>query len=78
MNVYVIDTGVRISHRDFGGRARNGCDFVDNDAVAQDGNGHGTHVAGTIAGSQYGVAKGATIYRRARAEQPGQRHASPV
>ncbi|MEV7042718.1 S8 family peptidase [Amycolatopsis sp. NPDC051061] len=62
VNVYVIDTGVRISHRTFGGRARNGFDFIDNDTVAQDGNGHGTHVAGTIAGAEYGIAKGATIY----------------
>ncbi|KJK40832.1 peptidase S8 [Lentzea aerocolonigenes] len=62
VNAYVIDTGVRITHQTFGGRAHNGYDFVDNDAVAQDGNGHGTHVSGTIAGSQYGVAKAANIY----------------
>jgi subtilisin family serine protease len=57
VHAYVIDTGVRISHREFGGRAANGIDYVDNDAVAQDCNGHGTHVAGTIGGATYGVAK---------------------
>ena len=57
VTAYVIDTGVRITHRDFGGRARNGYDFVDNDAVAEDCAGHGTHVAGTIGGTASGVAK---------------------
>jgi subtilisin family serine protease len=61
VNVYVIDTGVRVSHHEFGGRASYGWDFVDNDATAQDENGHGTHVAGTIAGGTYGVAKQAGI-----------------
>lgn len=61
VTVYVIDTGIRISHRDFGGRAGSGWDFVDGDAVAQDGNGHGTHVAATVVGAGYGVAKKAKV-----------------
>ncbi|WP_055542978.1 S8 family peptidase, partial [Streptomyces neyagawaensis] len=61
VTVYVIDTGVRISHSDFGGRAVDGYDAVDNDNTAQDGHGHGTHVAGTVAGTAYGVAKKAKI-----------------
>jgi subtilisin family serine protease len=57
VSAYVVDTGIRISHGDFGGRAVNGWDFVDSDSTAQDCNGHGTHVAGTIGGTAYGVAK---------------------
>ncbi|MET9373724.1 S8 family serine peptidase [Streptomyces sp. NPDC002992] len=61
VTAYVIDTGVRVSHKDFGGRAADGFDAIDNDNTAQDGNGHGTHVAGTIAGEAHGVAKKAKI-----------------
>ncbi|MGY1501978.1 S8 family peptidase [Streptomyces sp. QTS52] len=61
VTAYVIDTGVRITHSQISGRAANGYDAVDGDSVAQDGNGHGTHVATTIAGSTYGVAKAAKI-----------------
>lgn len=61
VTVYVIDTGVRTSHRDFGQRAKSGRDFVQDDAVAQDRHGHGTHVAATVAGTRYGVAKKARI-----------------
>ncbi|MGW3399757.1 S8 family peptidase [Streptomyces hydrogenans] len=61
VTAYVIDTGVRISHGEFAGRAVNGYDAVEGDTVAQDGNGHGTHVATTIAGSTYGVAKAAKV-----------------
>jgi aqualysin 1 len=56
VTAYVIDTGIRFSHSQFGGRAVSGFDSVDGGS-ADDCNGHGTHVAGTIGGSTYGVAK---------------------
>jgi len=61
VTAYVIDTGIRLTHTEFGGRATSGWDFVDNDSNASDCDGHGTHVAGTIGGSTYGVAKGVSL-----------------
>jgi subtilisin family serine protease len=61
VTVYVLDTGVRLSHREFGGRARSGRDFVDSDANAGDCHGHGTHVAGVVGGHTFGVAKDVRI-----------------
>ncbi|MEU4445340.1 S8 family serine peptidase [Actinosynnema sp. NPDC050801] len=61
VTAYVIDTGVHKTHADFGGRAVDGHDFVDDDAEAQDCHGHGTHVAGTIGATTYGVAKGVKL-----------------
>jgi subtilisin family serine protease len=61
VRVYVVDTGIRISHPQFGGRAQYGWDVVDGERSANDCNGHGTHVAGTIGGATYGVAKRARL-----------------
>jgi serine protease len=67
-NVYILDTGVRRTHDDFGGRVQyvpNGAngDFVgDGHGSAEDCHGHGTHVAGTAAGATWGVAKSAPIW----------------
>ncbi|KAJ8453947.1 hypothetical protein ONZ45_g19499 [Pleurotus djamor] len=59
VDVYVVDTGVYTAHSTFGGRARWGATF--GGYANADGNGHGTHCAGTVGGSQYGVAKAASI-----------------
>ncbi|MCE7006223.1 S8 family peptidase [Kibdelosporangium philippinense] len=59
--VYVVDTGVYFAHPEFGGRARSGYDFIDNDSDASDCQGHGTHVAGTVGSTTYGVAKNVNI-----------------
>ncbi|MGQ0839742.1 S8 family peptidase [Actinokineospora sp.] len=61
VTAFVVDTGVNAAHSTFEGRATGGFDAVDNDTDPDDGNGHGTHVAGTIGGAEYGVAKGVKI-----------------
>jgi subtilisin family serine protease len=60
VKAYIIDTGIRFNHAEFGGRVTSGFDAVD-DGSADDCNGHGTHVAGTVGGTTYGVAKGVDL-----------------
>lgn len=63
VHVYVMDTGVRTTHSEFAGRIGNGANFVaDGNDTVEDCHGHGTHVAATIAGTTYGVAKKAIIH----------------
>ena len=61
VDAYIFDTGIRLDHEEFGGRAKFGFDAVPNGTTVMDGNGHGTHVAGIIGGKTYGVAKGINL-----------------
>ncbi|KAJ5958248.1 uncharacterized protein N7479_005398 [Penicillium vulpinum] len=61
VDAYVIDTGTNVAHVDFEGRATWGKTIPQGDAD-EDGNGHGTHCSGTIAGKKFGVAKKANVY----------------
>ncbi len=61
VTAYILDTGIRTSHNDFGGRASVGFDAFDDGQNGQDCDGHGTHVAGTVGGSTYGVAKDVSL-----------------
>ena len=60
VHVYVIDTGVDVSHPDFGGRTGEG--FSSQPGGPDDDHGHGTHVAATVAGTRFGVAKEAIVH----------------
>ncbi|HLL53769.1 MAG TPA: S8 family serine peptidase [Myxococcaceae bacterium] len=61
-HVYIVDTGVKLTHQEFTGRMGTGFDAVTSGGSANDCNGHGTHVAGTTAGTVYGIAKRATVH----------------
>ncbi len=62
VNVYIIDTGIRTTHTEFGGRAVGAFDAVNDGNGTNDCNGHGTHVSGTAGGSTYGIAKSVQLY----------------
>jgi subtilisin family serine protease len=62
VNAYIIDTGIRFTHQTFGSRAHTGFDAVTANGTAEDCHGHGTHVAGTVGGAEYGVAKAVELY----------------
>ena len=61
VKAYIIDTGIRRTHAEFGGRAIHGYSAISDGGGSSDCNGHGTHVAGTVGGSTYGVAKSVTL-----------------
>jgi subtilisin family serine protease len=61
VTAFIIDTGIRTTHSDFGGRATVGTDTVGDGQNGQDCNGHGTHVAGTVGGTTYGMAKAVNL-----------------
>jgi subtilisin family serine protease len=61
VTAYIIDTGILFGHDEFGGRAVTGVDEVTAGGRAEDCNGHGTHVSGTVGGSTYGVAKNVSL-----------------
>jgi subtilisin family serine protease len=61
VRIYVLDTGVRASHVDFGGRVLSGYTAIADGNGTNDCHGHGTHVAATAAGAKYGIAKAASV-----------------
>ena len=61
VTAYIIDTGIRATHTQFGGRVISGFTAINDGNGTNDCNGHGTHVSGTVGGSTYGVAKNVTL-----------------
>jgi len=61
VKAYIIDTGIRATHTQFAGRVISGFTAISDGLGTNDGNGHGTHVSGTVGGSTYGVAKNVTL-----------------
>jgi len=61
VKAYIIDTGIRATHTQFAGRVISGFTAINDGLGTSDGNGHGTHVSGTVGGSTYGVAKNVTL-----------------
>ncbi len=61
VTAYIVDTGIFAAHRDFAGRVAGGFSAIDDNRGSADCNGHGTHVAGIVGGSTYGVAKSVTL-----------------
>lgn len=62
VNIYILDTGIRTTHADFGGRASGAFTAIDDGNGTNDCDGHGTHVAGIAGGTTYGIAKAANLY----------------
>lgn len=61
VKAYIIDTGIRATHVEFGGRVISGFTAINDGLGTNDGNGHGTHVSGTVGGATFGVAKNVTL-----------------
>lgn len=62
VDAYIFDTGIFFTHNEFGGRAQNGYDATGSRVPGLDKNGHGTHVAGTVGGNIYGIAKAVKLF----------------